>query len=147
MNMTKDYNTKDYRKREHKTIKRVITIILLFTISIVFNTNIISASSYDTGYKTNKSVAIKYCKKHYKNYKIKIVNKIPKYRKSNKTIYVERVKTVSIGKYTGKTKDGYKVKYCKPIKKHRVHYCYMVYSPDNNYIDDVVIFVSNSKIK
>ena len=146
MNMTKNYNAKDYRKRERKTIKRVITIILLLVISIILNTNTVNASNYNTGYKTNKSVAVKYCKKHYKNHKVKIVNHAPKNHKSKKVIYIERVKTISKG-YTGKTKGSYIVTYCKPIKKNKIHYCYMVYNPYTNSPDDIVLFVSNGKVK
>lgn len=134
-------------KRECKTIKRVITIMLLLTMSIVLNTNTVNASSYNTGYKINKSVAVKYCKRHYKNYKIKIVNKIPKNRKSDKIIYIERIKTVSKGKYIGKTKNNYIVKYCKPVKENRIHYVYMIYNPKTNSHDDIIAFISNGKIK
>lgn len=145
--MIKDYNIKDYRKKEHKIIKRVITILVLLIVSVTLNTNIVNASNYNTGYKKNKAVAVKYCQKHYKKYKVKIVNHTPKNHKSKKIIYVERVKTVSTGKYTGKTKDNYIVKYCKPVKKNRTHYVYMVYNPKNNCHDDIVAFVSNGKIK
>lgn len=97
---------------------------------------------------TNESVARAYCKKYCINYKVKIVkeNKVPKVRKNKKYVYIEKVKTKSCGKY-GKTKDGYKVRYIKPIKKGKTEYVYLVWNPKNNADDDVICFVSNKKFR
>lgn len=125
--------------------KRIITIITAVIVLFAVNVNIASAKSKPVN---NKTVAVKYCKKHYRNYRVKIVNeyKVPKYRKSNRVVYVERVKTISKGKY-GVTKDGYKIRYNKPVKKNKRHVVYLVYNPKTNYIDDVVAVISNGKVR
>lgn len=125
--------------------KRIITIITAIIVLFAVNVNVASAKSKPVN---NKTVAVKYCKKHYRNYKVKIVNeyRVPKYRKSNRVVYVERVKTISRGKY-GITKDGYHIRYNKPVKKNKRHVVYLVYNPKTNYIDDVVAVISNSKVR
>lgn len=125
--------------------KRVITIIIMIMVLFTVNASVASAKSKPIN---NKTIAIKYCKKHYKNHKIKIVNenKVPKYRKGNKTIYIERVKTTSKGKY-GITKDGYKIRYNKPVKKNKKHVVYLIYNPTTNYTDDIIAVISNNKIR
>lgn len=128
-------------------MRKITIIILTLIIAMVSNTISVNAISYNTGYNNNKTVAMKYCKKHYKNYKIKIVNTTPKNHKSNKYIYVQRVKTISCGGYIGKVSKNSIVRYCKPITKNRIHYCYMVFNPKNNVHDDVVAFISNGKLK
>lgn len=125
--------------------KRIITIITTIMVLFTINVNIASAKSKPVN---NKTIAVKYCKKHYKNYKVKIVNeyKIPKYRKSNKIIYIERINTISKGKY-GITKDGYKIRYNKPVRKNKKHVVYLVYNPKTNYTDDIIAVISNNKIR
>lgn len=125
--------------------KRIITIMTAIIILFTINVNVASAKSKPVN---NQTIAVKYCKKHYKNYKVKIVNeyKVPKYRKSKRIIYVERVKSISRGKY-GITKDGYYIGYNKPVKKNKRHVVYLVYNPKSNYTDDVVAVISNGKVR
>ena len=126
-------------------VKRIITIMTAIIILFAINVNVASAKSKPID---NKTVAVKYCKKHYKGYKIKIVKeyKVPKVRTGKKIVYIERVKTISKGKY-GRTKDGYKIRYIKPIKKNKKHVVYLVWNPKTNYTDDVVALISNNTIR
>lgn len=125
-------------------MKRALTLILLAAMAI-------STMGYTThchaSQKSNKNVAINYCKEYCKGYKIKIVKNVPKNRKSNKKIYIQRIKTKSIGNYTGITKDGHIVKYCKSIKKGKKEIVYLIYNPKNNACDDVICFVSNGRTR
>ena len=91
--------------------------------------------------KTNLQIAKAYAKKHYKGYKIKVVkcDKVPKKRTGKKTVYIEKVKTISKGGKIGRI-DGtkYCVRYSKKVPKGKVEICYCVYNPHTNYIDDCV---------
>lgn len=101
-------------------------------------------------YNNNLSVAKKWTKKHYKKYKIKVVNynKVPKKRKSSKKIYIEKVPTISDGGYNGHcTINGAYVRYSKKVPKGTKQTCYCVWNPKNNACDDVVAFANCNKIK
>ena len=98
----------------------------------------------------NLSVVKKWTKKHYKKYKIKVVNynKVPKKRKSSKKIYIEKVPTISDGGYNGHcTINGAYVRYSKKVPKGTKQTCYCVWNPKNNACDDVVAFANCNKIK
>lgn len=99
--------------------------------------------------KTNLSIAKAYAKKHYKGYKIKVVKygKVPKKRTGKKTVYIEKLVTVSDGGKNGHVvKDKSYVRYSKKVSKGSLRICYCVYNPHNNYIDDCV-FVNCLRIK
>lgn len=101
-------------------------------------------------YNNNLSVAKKWTKKHYKKYKIKVVNynKVPKKRKSSKKIYIEKMSTISDGGYDGHCiTDGSYIRYSKKVPKGVKQTCYCVWNPKNNACDDVVAFANCNKIK
>ena len=126
-----------------KLKKRIIGIVLTIMVALTVTTGNAGAVT-----KTNEQIAKDYCKKYCINYNIKVVkeNKVPTIRKNKKCVYIEKIKTKSYGKY-GKTRDGYKVRYIKPIKKGKTEYVYLVYNPKNNADDDVICFVSNKKFR
>ena len=97
-------------------MKNIIIIIACIMIAFVFSTNSVDAK---TKYN-NLPRAKAYCHKYYKDHKIKVVkfNKVPKNRKSKKVIYIEKVRTQSLGGKKGVIIDiKYKVKYSKKVKK------------------------------
>lgn len=103
----------------------------------------------DVNATTNKDVALDYCANYCINYDVKIVsyNHVPKNRTDKPYVYVEKIKTKSIGNKWGKTKDGYLVKYYKSIKKDKTETVYLVYNPKTNACDDIICFVSNKRAK
>ena len=126
-----------------KSICIIITIIIL--LSFIGVNNEASATTYN-----NKSVAIKWTEKHYKGYKIKVVkyNCVPTKRKSNKTIYIETLPTISDGGYNGHcTINGAYVRYSKKVPKGTKQTCYCVWNPKNNACDDVVAFANCNTTK
>lgn len=112
-------------------MKHIIIIITCIVIAMVF-----SASHVDAKTKYSNLPKVKaYCHKYYKNYKIKVVkmNHVPKYRKSTKVIYIEKVYTKSLGGKKGIIiGTNYTVKYNRKVKKGVKQYCYFVYNPNNN---------------
>ena len=95
-----------------------ITITIIILLSFIGVNNEASATTYN-----NKSVAIKWTEKHYKGYKIKVVkyNCVPTKRKSNKTIYIETLPTISDGGYNGHcTINGAYVRYSKKVPSLQV---------------------------
>lgn len=127
-------------------MKNIIIIIACIVITLVFSTNSVDAK---TKYN-NLPKAKAYCHKYYKDYKIKIVKmgKVPKNRKSTKTIYIEKVYTKSLGGKMGIiVGTKYKVKYTKKVKKGIKQYCYFVYNPNNNSCDDIIAYTNCNTIE
>lgn len=125
-------------------IKRVGIVMMIFIVSMAMIMSPCEAKS-----KTNLQIAKGYCKKYCRGYTVKVVgyNRVPKVRTNSNVIYIEKIKTKSLGGKTGKTKDGYRVKYIKPVKKNRIETVYCVYNPKTNACDDIICFVSNKKIR
>ena len=123
---------------------RIIGIV--FVICIMFVAIAIPCNAQT---KSNEQIALDYCANYCINYDAKIVsyNHVPQNRTNKKYVYIEKIKTKSIGKKWGKTKDGYLVKYCKPVKKGRTETVYLVYNPKTNACDDIICFVSNKCAK
>lgn len=118
--------------------------------SLLIEKGIVKVSTSTAKVKYNNlTVAKKWTKKHYKKYKIKVVNygKVPKNRKSSKVIYIEKVPTVSDGGYNGHDCKGYYVRYSKKVTKGVKQTCYCVWNPKNNACDDVVAFANCNTIK
>lgn len=128
---------------------RKLVIMIVVMTALIIITGIGMCNTCYAGCKSNKQIAIDYCKTYCINYDIKIVNyrHVPKQRITKNCVYIERIKTKSIGKKTGLTKDGYIVKYCKSIPKGKTEYVYLVYNPKSNACDDIICFVSNHKQK
>ena len=127
----------------NKTTKRILTMVLTCILILFTVTGMVDGKS-----KSNKQIAIDYCKSYCKSYNVKVVdyNKVPVNR-VNGNVYIEKVVTKSIGKKHGKTKDGYKVKYSKKVKKGKKVTMYFVYNPTNNNIDDIICVVDNKHIR
>lgn len=121
-------------------MKRAIIILAIIALAFTATTAPASAAT------TDKGLVKAYCMKKY--------HKTPKYVKEGSAhvkhhkgkMIVEIVKTKSCGKY-GKTKDGYKIKYNKTVKKGKTVTSYLIYNPRNNAPDDVVAVVDNKKIR
>ena len=97
--------------------------------------------------KSNKKIAINYTLNYCINYDYKIVSykHVPKNRQG--IVYIEKIRTKSLGCKKGVTRDNKIVKYCKSIKRGKIEVVYLVYNPQNNCSDDVIAFVSNNTIK
>ncbi len=120
--------------------KVIITICLMLVVSMCSVTPVSAGT-------TDKGLVKSYCEKHY--------NMAPKYVSCGSSqvkhhkgkMIVEVVPTTSLGGKWGKTKDGYKVKYNKKVKKGKKVKSYLIYNPKTNYIDDVVAVVDNHRIR
>lgn len=89
----------------------------------------------------------KLCKPYKKPIKIvqgysKKTNDIILNRKNKKYIVVEKVDSVSCGKY-GYDKAGYYIKYNKTVPKKKRVISYLIYNPNTNYCDDILWIVDN----
>ncbi len=121
-------------------MKKLIIALLIATLALAATTAPASAAT------TDKGLVKAYCMKTYK--------KAPKYVKEGSAqvkhhkgkMIVEVVKTKSCGKY-GKTRDGYKIKYNKTVKKGQTVNVYLVYNPRNNAPDDITAVICNKKIR
>ena len=84
----------------NKTTKRILTIILTCVLILFTVTEMVDGKS-----KSNKQIAIDYCKSYCKSYNVKVVdyNKVPVNR-VNGNVYIEKVVTKSIGKNMEKQK-------------------------------------------
>jgi hypothetical protein len=98
---------------------------------------------------TNRMLVKAYCANKYSNYCIKYVgfNKVPRNRVDGKNIYVEKIKTISHGKYGRTVKGHYYVKYNKTVKKGVKVTSYAIYNPTNNADDDIMAVVDNGKLR
>lgn len=45
------------------------------------------------------------------------------------------------------TKDGYKIRYNKLVRKNKKHVVYLIYNPKTNYTDDIIAVISNNKVR
>lgn len=99
--------------------------------------------------KTNEQIALDYCNKYCVNYEAKIVgyNHVPTHRTDSQIVYIEKIKTKSLGNRWGRTCDGYRIKYNKPIKKGKTEIVYLIYNPESDACDDIICKVSNKKMK
>ena len=98
---------------------------------------------------TNKQLVRAYCRKHFRNYKIKFVdgNKFNfQKRKSKRFVYVERIVSKSKGRY-GLTADGGYIRYNVKVKRGKRVVSYAIWNPRNNVCDDVVAVVDNGRIR
>jgi hypothetical protein len=124
-------------------------MIIIITIAIIFTLSNVAYCNASVKYN-NLKVAKQWTQTHYPNYKVKVVNynKVPKERKSNKIIYIEKMPTVSDGGKNGHiTIDGCYVRYSKKVTKKTKQTCYAVWNPKNNICDDVVAFANCNTIK
>ena len=128
-------------RKENETMKKVIVIMIMVMVALTATAAPVSAAT------TDKGLVKAYCMKHYK--------KAPKYVKEGSRairnhkgkMIVEVVKSKSLGGKWGKTKDGYKIRYNKKVKKGKKVTSYLIYSPRNNAPDGIVAVVDNKKIK
>ena len=127
-------------------MKRIVVVMLMVCVAMMCVTMPCEAKSK---VDKNQKIAIKYCHKYCKGYKVKVVNygNVPVKRTDKNVVYIEKIKTKSLGGKTGKTKDGYKVRYIKPVKKNRTEIVYCIYNPKNNACDDIICFVANKKMR
>ena len=97
--------------------------------------------------KTDREMVNAFCVKHFKKSPkyVKYGSKAVKHHKGK--MIVEVVKTKSLGGKWGKTKDGYRLKYNKTVRKGKVVTSYLIYSPKSNSIDAVVAVVDNRMIR
>lgn len=125
-------------------IKKVVGIVLLITVMMVSAT-----CTADAATKSNKQIALDYCAKYCVNYKAKVVgyHHVPACRTNSQFVYIERIKTKSLGKRWGKTSDGCRIRYNKPVKKGKTEVVYLVYNPQSNACDDVICKVANKRMK
>lgn len=116
-------------------------ILLIFMVLIIG----MCGCSFKT--MTDKQIVKSYCMTHYSSCKIVYTKHVPTIRTNKHKVYVEIVKSVSIGNKWGKDKDGYIIKYNVNVKKGKHVKSYLIYNPKNNSIDDVVAVVDNKKIR
>ena len=69
------------------------------------------------------------------------------HRTEVKYVYVEIIKSHSNGGKYGTTIDGYTIAYNKELPKGIEVISYCIYSPFNNYCDDVTAVVDNNMIR
>ena len=125
-------------------VKRILRTVLLITIIMVG-----MACTTDAATKSNKQIALNYCARYCVNYTAKVVsyNHVPKHRTDSKFVYIEKIKTKSLGNRWGKTSDGYRVKYNGPVKKGKTEIVYLIYNPKSDACDDVICKVTNKRTK
>ena len=125
--------------------KITILVIVISIITLIFNISFASAKV------SNKKIVKKYCREHYRGYKIKYFTKWNEYkmthRKGKKVVYVEKMISYSQGKQYGYTKEGYYIAYNKKVKKGKKVVSYCIYNPHTNYYDDVVAVVDCKMIR
>lgn len=103
-------------------MKRTITIMILAVV-MMMTTTPVNANTNDL------NLAKAWASEHYTTHDVKVVG-MHKAKASNTTIYIERVKTKSIGHKKGKViGTRYTVKYPKNVKKGKKVTVYMVYDP------------------
>lgn len=117
-------------------------------VDLVYDADYVKAYRKAQAKVTNKNLVKLYCMEHFGNTEIKYV-KNPSYKRITHrkgTALVEIIKSKSKGRY-GVTRDGCRIKYNKRVKKGKKVTSYLIYSPYNNYCDDVVAVVDNKKIR
>lgn len=126
--------------------KRFFTIFIGVIIIFSLFTTVSEAKTRVTDYGLIK----KYCHSRYYGYKIKMVNfndKRLQNRKGKKIVYVEKIISTSKGNGYGTIKGKWIIAYNKKVKKGKRVVSYCIYSPLNNYCDDVVAVIDNNKIR
>ena len=125
-------------------VRKMLKIMLLVVVMMLGVT-----FTADAATKTNEQIALDYCNKYCVNYETKVVgyNHVPAHRTDSQCVYIEKIKTKSLGNRWGRTCDGYKVKYNKPVKKGKTEIVYLIYSPESDACDDVICKVANKKMK
>lgn len=129
-------------------MKRVMTIVIM-AVMVFSGVSAVNLDRCEAKAKTDKQVVKTYCDTHYgkpPKY-VKEGSNAVKHRKGKSYIVVEHLKTTALGGKWGKTSKGYKVKYTTTTKKGKKVNVYLIYSPKNNAVDDVVAMVDHGKIK
>ena len=123
--------------------KGIIAMMMIVMVALAFTTGEASAKAKDTSLAKAKA----YAEKHYPKHKVKVVNegKVPAKRKSAKVIYIEKIKVKATGGRNAKARSGH-IRLLKPAKRGRRLTIYLVWSPRNNAIDDVVAKATQGKI-
>jgi len=91
-----------------------------------------------------------WCRKHFRNYRIKIVKENDSRiwnRMSKRVVYVEKVKSISRGGRHGTTRGGFCIGYNMNVKRGKRITSYVIWNPRNNVCDDVLAVVDNGRIR
>lgn len=135
-----------------KAFKMVMVAVFLMVAVFAFSGTVKASTKQD------KTIVRNYCKRMYKGCKIrfimgeKLTEKKLTTRAGKNIVYVEVLKTVSYGNYglcksADKDLDGDYIKYTQKQRKGKIITVYCVYSPYNNYIDDVTAVVHSGTIR
>lgn len=135
-----------------KAFKMVMVAIFLMVAVFAFSGTVKASTRQD------KRIVRNYCNRMYKGCKVcfirgeKLTEKKLTHRAGKKIVYVEVLKIVSYGDYgLCKSKnidlDGDYIRYTKRQQKGKTITVYCVYSPYNNYIDDVTAVVYSGTIR
>lgn len=125
-------------------VRKMLKIMLLVAVIMIGMTFTTNAAT-----KSNEQIALDYCAKYCVNYEAEVVgyNHVPTNRTDSQFVYIEKIKTKSLGNRWGRTRDGYKVEYNKPVKKGRTEIVYLIYNPESDACDDIMCKVANKKMK
>lgn len=125
-------------------VRKMLKIMLLVAVMMIGMTFTTNAAT-----KSNEQIALDYCAKYCVNYEAEVVgyNHVPTNRTDSQFVYIEKIKTKSLGNRWGKTRDGYKVEYNKPVKKGKTEIVYLIYNPESDACDDIMCKVANKKMK
>jgi hypothetical protein len=102
--------------------------------------------------KTDRQLVNDYCKSHYKGYTVQVVDSHKlsawriTHRKGRKIVLVEKVTSVSQGKW-GLQYGRYYIAYNKRVRRGKKVVSYCIYNPKTNYIDDLVAVVDNREVR
>lgn len=125
-------------------VRKMLKIMLLVAVMMIGMTFTTNAAT-----KSNEQIALDYCAKYCVNYEAEVVgyNHVPTNRTDSQFVYIEKIKTKSLGNRWGKTRDGYKVEYNKTVKKGKTEIVYLIYNPESDACDDIMCKVANKKMK
>lgn len=125
-------------------VRKMLKIMLLVAVMMIGMTFTTNAAT-----KSNEQIALDYCAKYCVNYEAEVVgyNHVPTNRTDSQFVYIEKIKTKSLGNRWGRTRDGYKVEYNKPVKKGKTEIVYLIYNPESDACDDIMCKVANKKMK
>ena len=125
-------------------VRKMLKIMLLVAVIMIGMTFTTNAAT-----KSNEQIALDYCAKYCVNYEAEVVgyNHVPTNRTDSQFVYIEKIKTKSLGNRWGRTRDGYKVEYNKPVKKGKTEIVYLIYNPESDACDDIMCKVANKKMK
>lgn len=118
-------------------------VIIIATMAVIA----VSTAAPVSAATTDKGLVKAYCVKCFQKSPIYVKSGSAAIENHQGKMIVEVVKSKSLGGKYGKTKDGYRVKYTKRVKRGKTITSYLIYDPRTNNPDDIAAVVDNKRIK